>query len=228
MLTGPQLGAAIEAARKLKGVTKRDMAVHFNVKAPSIQGWVNRGTIDKSKLPELWAYFADVVEPSHWGLGSSGYADLLDDASRPLPAHGYVRIPVLTGTPGIAGRAKSTDSAELVDHVDIAEEWVRRTLRTAPAAMRVLTARGQSMPGVADDGDLLFIEPCTEFRDDGIYIISTGDLLRVRRLRMQVLAATLSIESTDGSPPELVPLSIANEALHICGRVIGAWVLRRL
>lgn len=68
MLTGPALGKAIEEARKLKRVTKVAMATHFEVEPPSIQDWVKRGTIDKAKLPKLWAYFADVVGPAHWGL----------------------------------------------------------------------------------------------------------------------------------------------------------------
>lgn len=69
MLSGKQLGAAIEAARLLKNVPKAAMARHFKVSPPSIQDWVKRGTIDKSRLPELWDYFSDVVGPEHWGLG---------------------------------------------------------------------------------------------------------------------------------------------------------------
>ena len=44
MLTGKELGNAIECARKLKGVTKVAMAAHFGLKPPSIQDWVKRGT----------------------------------------------------------------------------------------------------------------------------------------------------------------------------------------
>jgi hypothetical protein len=68
MLTSEKLGAAIEEARKLKGVTKKAMADHFGIKPPSIQDWVNRGTIDKEMLDGLWRYFADVVGPDHWGV----------------------------------------------------------------------------------------------------------------------------------------------------------------
>lgn len=74
MLTGPALGAAIEAARKKKAVTKKALADHFGVEPPSVQDWVNRGTIAKEKLPELWRYFADVVGPEHWGL-TPGWTD---------------------------------------------------------------------------------------------------------------------------------------------------------
>jgi hypothetical protein len=68
MLTGPDLGAAIEAARIAKGVSKKKLADDFSVKPPSIQGWVNNGRIDKSKLMDVIAYFSDVVGPEHWGL----------------------------------------------------------------------------------------------------------------------------------------------------------------
>ncbi|SFW65789.1 S24 family peptidase [Pseudomonas sp. NFACC10-1] len=68
MLTGPDLGAAIEAARIAKGVSKKKLADDFSVKPPSVQGWVNNGRIDKSKLMDVIAYFSDVVGPEHWGL----------------------------------------------------------------------------------------------------------------------------------------------------------------
>ncbi|MBA6058956.1 MULTISPECIES: S24 family peptidase [Pseudomonas] len=68
MLTGPELGAAIEAARIAKGVSKKQLADDFQVKPPSVQGWVKNGRIDKSKLMDVIAYFADVVGPEHWGL----------------------------------------------------------------------------------------------------------------------------------------------------------------
>ena len=42
------------------------MARHFGIKPPSISDWINRGTIDKAKLDELFTYFADVVGPDHW------------------------------------------------------------------------------------------------------------------------------------------------------------------
>ncbi|MBF8801856.1 S24 family peptidase [Pseudomonas asiatica] len=82
MLTGPELGAAIEAARIAKGVSKRQLADDFQVKPPSVQGWVKNGRIDKSKLMDVIAYFADVVGPEHWGLRPGfTYESLPDVAS---------------------------------------------------------------------------------------------------------------------------------------------------
>jgi transcriptional regulator with XRE-family HTH domain len=68
MLTGKELGFAIREAISLKGVTQRELARVFDVKPPSIQDWMNKGTVSKDKLPALWKYFDDVVGPEHWGL----------------------------------------------------------------------------------------------------------------------------------------------------------------
>ncbi len=82
MLTGPELGAAIEAARIAKGVSKKQLADDFQVKPPSVQGWVKNGRIDKSKLMDVIAYFAGVVGPEHWGLRPGfTYESLPDVAS---------------------------------------------------------------------------------------------------------------------------------------------------
>jgi len=84
MLTGPELGAAIEAARIAKGVSKKKLADDFQVKPPSVQGWVKNGRIDKSKLMDVIAYFSDVVGPEHWGLRAGfSYESLPDITSDP-------------------------------------------------------------------------------------------------------------------------------------------------
>ncbi|WP_430515485.1 DNA-binding transcriptional repressor RacR [Escherichia coli] len=51
-------------SRQIKG----EIARHFNVQPPSIHDWMKKGSISKNKLPELWAFFSDVVGPEHWGL----------------------------------------------------------------------------------------------------------------------------------------------------------------
>lgn len=81
MHTGPQLGAAIEAARIAKGDTKRDLALHFGVAEPSIQGWVRTGRISKENLVRLMSYFADTVDSSHWGLAPALQEGLGDGES---------------------------------------------------------------------------------------------------------------------------------------------------
>ncbi|MFV3387862.1 S24 family peptidase [Pseudomonas sp. NY15364] len=82
MLTGSELGAAIEAARIKKNIPKNALAKVFGISAPSVNGWVATGRIEKSKLLEVIRYFSDVVGPEHWGLTPDD-ADLLKVASSP-------------------------------------------------------------------------------------------------------------------------------------------------
>lgn len=121
MLTGKELGAAIEAARVLKKVTKKAMAEHFDVSPPAIQDWVNRGTIDKSRLPGLWEYFKEVVGPQHWGLksfnvGAAAYA--ADDASTHAILH------AMEPPPGIKLSAKAFNLAARLDALPEAQRLI--------------------------------------------------------------------------------------------------------
>lgn len=86
MLTGKELGAAIESARIKMGVPKTKLAEEFGVKPPSVQGWVKTGRIDKSKLMDVIVYFGSVVGPEHWGLRPGfSFENLPDDIGAALP-----------------------------------------------------------------------------------------------------------------------------------------------
>lgn len=144
MLTGPELGKAIESARALKGVTKKAMADHFRVTPPSVQDWVKRGTIDKDKLVALWAYFSDVVGPEHWGLPwHYGPAPTtLTDLAAALPV-------VLARLPGLddytadqvlgAVRAAMRPAAPLERIEDDLLRWLEARPAGAPPAKRTGT-----------------------------------------------------------------------------------------
>lgn len=68
MLTGQELGKAIEEAIRKKNVKKADVARAFNVRPQSVNDWVKHGRVAKQHLMNLVEYFSDVVEPSHFGL----------------------------------------------------------------------------------------------------------------------------------------------------------------
>lgn len=71
MLTGTELGEALDEAIRLKGVSKAAAARHFGIKGPSIYDWINHGRIGKQHLTKLVEYFSDVVGPAHWGMSSA-------------------------------------------------------------------------------------------------------------------------------------------------------------
>lgn len=138
MLTGPELGAAIEAARIAKGVSKKNLADDFSVKPPSIQGWVKNGRIDKSKLMDVIAYFSDVVGPEHWGL---------------RPGFSYENLEVTNEDSAIQastdGRSLASSAADMVRQMLAA----KGTSLSEEARARLLAAAEQS-----DSGNVIHVD----------------------------------------------------------------------
>lgn len=137
--------------------------------------------------------------------------------------HGYVRLPVMAEASAGPGRAPLQ---EVIQHIDVLESYIRQRLHANPSQIKVLTARGNSMRGVIEDGDIMFVEPTCEFTDDGIYILTLDELIRVKRLSVSMATGKVLIESNDGRLPEELPLKEVQHRLHIQGRVLGAWSLR--
>lgn len=144
-------------------------------------------------------------------------------SSREAPPEGYVRLPVMAEASAGPGRVPQL---EAVQPVDVLESYIRLKLNANPRNLKVLTARGGSMTGVIEDGDIMFVEPTTEFTDDGIYILTLDDLVRVKRLSVSMASGNVLIESNDGRKSEELPLREVPDRLHIQGRVLGAWSLR--
>jgi predicted XRE-type DNA-binding protein len=71
MLTGAALGAAISEALEKAGISKAEIARRFNVKPPSVSGWIKTGRISKSNFEKLRRMLADVVPDHHWGFHSA-------------------------------------------------------------------------------------------------------------------------------------------------------------
>lgn len=139
------------------------------------------------------------------------------------PPEGYARLPVLAEASAGPGRYAAQ---EVVQHVDVLESYIRQRLNTNPRNVQVLTARGSSMTGLIEDGDIMFVQPTKEFTDDGIYILTFDDLIRVKRLSISMATGNVVIESNDGRRPEELPFREVPHRLHIQGRVLGSWSLK--
>lgn len=84
MLNGKEFGKAIRRAVELKLETgrvrtKAEIARHFEMAPASLFDWMNKGTVSKEKLPELWRYFSDVAGPDHWGISAGEWPVELSD-----------------------------------------------------------------------------------------------------------------------------------------------------
>lgn len=205
MLKGEQLGAAIDAARIKKGLSKKALADRFNVKPPSVQGWIATGRIDKTKMIELITFFSDVVPPSHWGL-ADGTVLIADEAHRSTPGEqstieltGSEATIALTATPAAderSGHSPNKNDYALIpqydargacgdgalnDHVEVTgglafkRDWLRR-MGAKPQHLFVIYATGSSMEPYIFDGDVvLFDSSDTEPRDRQVYAIRRPD-----------------------------------------------------
>jgi phage repressor protein C with HTH and peptisase S24 domain len=136
---------------------------------------------------------------------------------------GYVRLPLLEGFAGMGRGEYVGDYPEIVNFVEVTREWAERKLHGVPmAAIRVITGRGQSMKGMYDDGDLIFIDARVKsFVDDAAYVFRYGGRVQVKRLqwrgdRLRILSANPSYEALD----------VDEADLEIGGMALAAWTLR--
>jgi len=120
MISGEQLGVALTEAMARKHVGPKEVAEHFGVKPPSVKDWQKRGCIHKKHLGKLVAYFADVVEPSHWGADPQELA-------------------------AFAPRIMGGSSARVVTLRRVADGYVSEEVDPLHPPMGVLSFQGQSV-----------------------------------------------------------------------------------
>ncbi len=65
MLTGPELGAALERAMRAMDVTQSAVAQEFGIKQPSVSEWIKYGRIGKRHLTHLVARYAPSSRAPH-------------------------------------------------------------------------------------------------------------------------------------------------------------------
>ncbi len=141
---------------------------------------------------------------------------------------GYVRLPLMDAHVA-AGMAIHNPqfTGEVVAHVDVLKDWADRELRAPIGSIRVITARGDSMVPDVQDGDVLFVDTgITRYVSDAIYVITYAGRPMVKRLQARRDGSVLIRSSNPAYEPEIVPADEVDQ-LHVAGRVLAAWTLRR-
>ena len=188
MLKGEQLGAAIDAARIKKGLSKKALADHFRVKPPSVNGWISTGRIDKSKLMEMIDFFSDVVDHSHWGLrkGFAAEASVVGrisawDDDTPLDED-EVAIPLLKEMRVAAGSGCTAEEFDSGKKIRMGKHTLRNQGVQFDQAVCV-TVRGNSMEPALPEGSTVGVNlGSTSIRDGKVYVIRQDGELRVKQL----------------------------------------------
>jgi len=228
MLTGQELGAAIESARLKKGVTKKKLADDFDVKPPSVQGWIAHGRIGKDKLMALIEYFDDVVGMDHWGLAPKkpkGNAHIigpisawdddtpLDDDEVEIPLLKDVRV---SGGPGVVAEDLDSGRCVRMGKSSLRERGVQFSNAIC------VTVSGNSMEAALPDGSTVGVNMhITTIKDGKVYVIKHDGELRVKQVyRLPGGGIRLrSFNRAEHADEDYTPTEMAEKDISILGKV---------
>ena len=168
-----------------------------------------------------------------WGwLNSSDKVPLsLLDENRPSEnlsdgiADDRIRFERLNVVAALGDGYINNEAVEVVDFVHVDKAWAREKLGGNLSRIQVITARGDSMQGTIEDGDVLFVDTSVRsFEGEGVYLLSFADGLKAKRLQASVGGGLLVISDNPLYQTETVEGGRLDD-LTICGRVRGAWHL---
>lgn len=140
----------------------------------------------------------------------------------------YVRLLQLDIDLSAGPGREPVDYPEVLRHVDVLEEWVRTELRTDPAKIRITTARGDSMKGAVDDGDIVFVDVTVRhYVADAVYAVIYDGQLQIKRLE-NMMDGRLAIKSDNKRYAPKFLSSKDADRLQVCGLVKGRWLYKRV
>jgi len=212
MLTGKELGAAIGSAISKKGVKPADVARHFGVKPPSVNGWVATGRIGKDKLSGLFDYFSDVAGPEHWGMITS---PALPAPSPAAPGPDFIPVErvLLKVSAGVTGYQ--------VEHLQgngppifFRADWIAAKGYRADKLI-ALRVTGDSMEPNLWDGDLVVLNSAdTQPRDGEVFVANYEGEVVIKRLERNAGEWWLTSDNARHKPKR------CDEHAELIGRVV--------
>ena len=180
-----------------------------------IQQYIKRGS--PRRLAEadrrLLARYFGVAEAT---LGGGGAED------RPAD---LVRVPRLEV--GAAAGAGAFDGREQVSaHIAFDPAWLRRIARGAADQLSIIQVQGDSMVPTLADGDEILVDrgDGAERMRDGIYVLRIDGALVVKRIALNPVKRTLTIQSDNPAYPGWPDCPLGS--IDLVGRVV--WAGRRI
>lgn len=188
---------------------------------------IGRGTVDRVKKGEV-STTIDKVEALADAFGVSPAALLStyteDLAQIGKTKRGYVKFPLVDAPHGMGGELAPIDNPEILQYVEVNEDWARRTLHSNFAHIKIVPSIGDSMSGTIEDGSVVFVDTSIRhFTGDGLYAIVWQGRLQIKRLQARHEEKRLKIISDN----KLYDPDWATDDLIISGRVLAAWNFRR-
>ena len=212
------LAERINTALQTKGLSVNALARQVGVSYPAMRKITKGETLNPKFLFEIAEALNVSVEWLKTGEGSS--ENLSDD-----PSDDHIRFERLDVIAALGDGYINNETAEVVDFVHVDKAWAREKLGGNLSRIQVITARGDSMQGTIEDGDVLFVDTSVRsFEGEGVYLLSFADGLKAKRLQASVSGGLLVISDNPLYRTETIE-NDKLEKLTICGKVRGAWHL---
>nr|DAO71256.1 MAG TPA: Repressor protein CI [Caudoviricetes sp.] len=212
------LAERINTALQTKGLSVNALARQVGVSYPAMRKITKGETLNPKFLFEI----AEALDVSvEWLKTGEGPSENLSDGL----ADDHIRFERLDVIASLGDGYVNNETAEVVDYVHVDKAWAREKLGGNLSRIQVITARGDSMQGTIEDGDVLFVDTSVRwFEGEGVYLLSFADGLKAKRLQASVGGGLLVISDNPRYRTETVE-GDKLEKLTICGRVRGAWHL---
>lgn len=234
MLKGKELGEAIKIAieRKIASGSvdsKAEIARHFGIRPPSLYDWINKGSISKDKLPELWRYFSDVVDMEHWGMTGSE-ASRADEIKKMQPniSYGITRYPDKRGIP-IISWVQAGHWREIVDSFPRggADDYILAHNSHGPHtfAVRII---GNSMEPEFREHDVVVIDPDVR-PNPGDYVVARNseDAATFKKYRPRGIVDGIEVFELVPLNPDYAPMRSDQQTIQIIGTMVEHTRFRR-
>ena len=139
---------------------------------------------------------------------------------------GYIYLDLLDVQAAAGNGVEMIEHPSVVTKMKIQEEWAQRTFGGDLSRIMLITARGTSMSGTIENGDVLFGDSTVrEYDGEGIYVIARGREVLVKRLQKLHGNRLEIISDNPNNRSETLDETQANEVI-ICGRVLKAWTIK--
>lgn len=127
-----------------------------------------------------------------------------------------------------AGYGSISDEINMTkDYMAFLKEWIFKNVHVSAESLVLFTVNGDSMDSptsqIKDGGLVLVDKSITEFKNDGVYVITLDDALYVKRL--QILPGRRLKVKSDNLNYDPFEVALDTDNFHIVGKVIWAGAL---
>ncbi len=220
-----QMERLYEAAKTLKGISgQSDLARALNASPQTVKNWESRGVSKAGLLTTQRVIGCSAV----WVETGKGQMHVNEGADVPTTKPDYISFDLLNTEAAAGDGREMTEFPEVVQRVNVLESWARTALGGDLSHIKLISARGTSMQGTIENGDVLFVDSSIHaFDGDGIYVIARGSDVLVKRLQ-KLHGDILAIISDNRAYKSEELTGEEASSVTICGRVLAAWSLKKL